>query len=742
MSGKIIIPTPVKCGFTGKEISFYGFEVVNSSLAAPYALKMGDALLRKNSPAKLIFAKLAHENKQAYKIFIKKDGVAVEGASEVAFIYAMSTLLQLAEIKGEKIILPEGEVFDYPQFKHRGVNWNLFVECRGWSQDAGDGLDSFIERFVSGLDTLAFFKLNAAFVDGVGWNKERFSGYAELMQKLNAEARKRGVKLIFVGYNAGYGAQWYDFDGPKFENRKSYPDGAIYSCLGHPHFEKSNTMGTCLSNKSLLEAKKNNLNEFTRIVEPGMLYLHGLDVSSHEHAKSAWLKRCPECRKRWPNDDVTASDGMAGAFAEFYDELYDSVSSVKNPESGYDAAKDCIANMVSPNYTSYNESDEEWKYHLAYFKTLSSCLKNKNIHLALREQFFNNATSDPRFKQLRRAVGKKQKLSVIYFSSGSTFYNSLPVTADPVCIKYFHGMDAVIAGSGNAFQEPRQVIFSEYMWNPEGTAFKVELPKRASNNRFLPYYHDLTNGRILSDAVMGKNGLLEIACKKLYGKKAAKLATHTQCPEPFSEPVLESFWRTKTFALTPLSPLCNEMLPGYIFSVFNKPWKGTKTYWHEELTEYVIEYAKCCEKFMPIFAGISEKAANNCERAAALCKSELPLKPAMRRKHLERMAKTYLMGASLAEFTRRWLQILISAYENVRHCKDSSATQSAIKELCNELTSFIEPVKALSDKMIDPKKGDLGHAMRIVEFIISDISNISHTLNTGKYSEMKKDSWW
>ena len=57
------------------------------------------------------------------------------------------------------------------------------------------------------------------------------------------------------------------------------------------------TMGTCLSNQALRRLKCENIREFVRAVQPGLLYIHGLDISSRDGAKGAWATRCPECRR-------------------------------------------------------------------------------------------------------------------------------------------------------------------------------------------------------------------------------------------------------------------------------------------------------------------------------------------------------------------------------------------------------------------------------------------------------------
>lgn len=740
---RTVIPTPRESHLTGRRLAFAGFQVQNGRLATPYALELGHALLSEEGMGRLVFARLEHPNLQAYELDIRECSVTVKGAGEPAFIYAMSTLLQLTEFKDGKVILPEGNILDDPEFETRGVNWNLFVECRGWSQDNGDGQDAFIERFISGLDTLAFFKLNAAFVDGFGWNPERFPGYGELMRRLNREARRRGVKLIFGGYNAGYGAQWRDFDGPVFRNLRSYPDGEPYPCLDpQRHSGISSTMGTCLTNPGLNALKKRNLCEFIQAVEPGMLYLHGMDIAYQEEAVRAWTTRCPECRRRWPNDDVNAVDGMAGAFAAFYDELAEAVSSVRNPESGYDAARDCSLVMISPNYTSFSENDREWRFHLGYFKTLSSCLKNKGIHLGFREQFFNQPEGGPRFAQLRETVGRDQKLMVIYFSSGSSFYNSLPVTADTACVKCFAGVNAVITGSGNAFQEPRQAITAEYLWNPAGSAFPVQLPERASNDRFLPRYRELTGARELPDTVFAENGLLEEVCNKLYGMNAGKLAAAVCRVEPL--PLGDPKGKCDADGLASFAsvvPLTNEMLPGYHFSVFYK-FAGHRVIWSKDLSGAVVEFVSRYESVLPEVIRLTETAALNYRKAAEFCESGLPLKPEMRKAHLQRMSETCSAAVSLLGFTHRWLCLLLKAEQSVRSGVCDGILWTSIETLEQDLAAFAASLRGVVAKAVDPNGGDPGQALKTVDFLLRDLSNIRHTLKTGEYLAVETDQWW
>lgn len=728
---RVVIPTPRRSSFTGQDVTYSGLRVVNPGVAAPYALKLGRALLRAGG-APLKFASLEHASPQAYSIRIDSDGVSVRGASPVAFIYAMATLCQLADTAFGHITLPEGEILDWPEFARRGVNWNLFVEARIWSQDDGDGKDAFISRFTSALDTLAFFKLNAVVVDGFGWNPERFHGYGALMRELNAEARRRGIALCFGGYNAGYGAQWYDFDGPKFQNTRE--DGTVYPCIA-PQMNNSigATMGTCISNRALLEAKQENLRAYVKAVEPGLLYIHGIDVSTRDESIRAWASRCPECRRRWPDDTIDSPRGMAGAFADFYDALYDAITSVKNPVSGYDASRDCAVLMVSPNYSNLHESDDEWRFHISYFKVLWQCLRHKNMGLGLREQFFNYRFGRPRLAELCEAV-PGAKVCIAYFSSGSSYYNSLPVTADAACIRCFSGVETVICYGGNAFQEPRQAVTAEYSWNPSGTRFDIGLPANASNETFLPLYDNLRHGRLLPPAVFGADGLLAYACRCLYGSKAAPIVAHLQTPS-----ISHTGFDGPLSRIAPAAPILNKILPGSRFSIFDRQ----KINWNAELTEETRALASSYVPLMEEIASLSEEAADKYGEAAAECDARLPLRPEMRGTHLRRMSRTCRMGAAIARATVLWLGLFTAAAAHVFERQALPPDfEGRLAFLRKRLLSLIAECSERASGVIDPSGGDPGQAVAALAYIMRDINNIKNTIDTGTFNKLTTKTWW
>src|SRR5580704_1507464 len=110
----------------------------------------------------------------------------------------------------------------------------------------------------------------------------------------------------------------------EFLRRLPYPDGLTYRCMG-------SDVGTCRANDELNQVKAEKLRRFVQTVEPGALYIHHEDVSLNEF-EPLWKQREARCRKRWPNDSVTAPDGAAGGLAHLDSQLINAINTVKNPE--------------------------------------------------------------------------------------------------------------------------------------------------------------------------------------------------------------------------------------------------------------------------------------------------------------------------------------------------------------------------------------------------------------------------
>ena len=711
-----ILPTPRSASFDGGEMSCGGFDLRDEAGVQSYAREFAAKFPPGDCPLRMV--RDDSLGGQAYRLKAAADGVEVAARDDAGFVYALATLWQMTHRAPDgSLVVATGSVEDAPQFSVRGVNWNLFVEARGWSQDAGDGLEKLRRRFVSGLDTLAFFKLNAVLVDGFGWNPERFPGYAKLMRELGDEARRRGISLGFGGYSAGYGAQWLDTDGPAFTNLTD-GTGAPYECYGFAGRQQAK-MGTCLSNAWLTGGKLANFGAFVRAVRPGFLYLHGADLSRERDVRRAWTNRCAACRARWPNDEPAAADGMAGAFAELYDAFASEV-----PE-------DCALHVISPNYSSYRESDEEWAFHVRYFSQVFSCMRNRRTRLMLREQYIGGDGS-PRFLSLRRAVGPSARLSTIVFGAGDAYLNTLPVTGEPALSGCFVGVDEVIAASGNAFQEPRQVLWAEYLWNPLGSAYDAGW-RGKSRGELMTMHTNLLYGVELPRSIFAPGGLLEEACARLYGRNTGRLVAEALTPATVKGERGEA-------VVAPMFPLCNERMPGSPFSRFRKNRRDIR--WRDGLGEAGLRDIREERRQELLALAATRRAAEVFRRAAAEGGSGMPFAPEMRAAALRRLADVCADCAMLGELTARWLELMDLAYGCMAGTGDKAECLRLLDALDRDVVAAEGRFLLLARRTLDASGGNANDGLRTARYLKVEAGNIRRTLTDGTYLPHPSERWW
>ena len=322
----------------------------------------------------------AHWGESYVVTFPDNKSAWVIGASPQGIIWGAGSLLQLTA--GGSITA--AYIRDFPDFEFRAASdWLLNIEINGWALDRGEGVEAFARTVEAKLDRALRYKINMVLLDGFGFSvSKRPDYYKSLMLRLNRYARARGIHLIFGGYGASYGMAYepvvmYEngsgFKGTVFENRRSYPDGEIYRCMGFPKARQGYdpaTLGSCRSNDALNQLKAKELEEFVRTIEPGALYIHHEDFGGFDGTAEAWRNRCANCRARWPNDSLAAPDGGAGGLAHGYSALIRGINSVKNPSSGYDAARDCQIILVSPVYVPSAPTSEDWSNALEPGATL------------------------------------------------------------------------------------------------------------------------------------------------------------------------------------------------------------------------------------------------------------------------------------------------------------------------------------------------------------------------------------
>ena len=539
-----IIPTPQSCSFTEggniKTTKIYTDFPVAGALEAALDLLKGqiadresaDVIITGDLSALTEAEKATFANKnadtQGYVLKKDKDGpIIIAAMTGLGAAYGLMTLLQIKDQPLKSFC-----ICDWPDFRYRGNKWLIFTETNIWSYDFGDGIEAYRQRIISKLDMCLRFKINMVYFDGFGPDPDRTPHYQELMQELNRQARKRGIHLIYGAYTMGYGLSAHAFGrfyGKTYRNERS---GELYDCMGTyikdpdrnggmPYII-GRSFGTCISNEELMDAKLEELCDFIRKVQPGGLYLHNMD--SHLIHPVLWNARCDECRKRWPNDDLFAADGMAGAFADFFDRLNSGLQSVKT--EGYDAAEDLLIFNVSPGYMWYIMDDAELETTRQFWYAVQRYSKvKKNVIPLFRELFFNH--DDDRMR-LPEIVAEKwdhsQDFGIVNFSGGDGFYSDKLFFPSSVFNYMFKGANALITCCGNAFQEPLQIFNAEYMWNSEHSGFYTLNPRPQNDESFMKLYFESQKTAFRPEEIYGEGGMLDVICEKLYGNHGQAMA--------------------------------------------------------------------------------------------------------------------------------------------------------------------------------------------------------------------------
>ena len=457
------------------------------------------------------------------------------GGSAQGVLYAAASLQQVTRRTGSAVLVPNGSIRDFPDFRYRAAaDWLLFAEINRWAYDWGDGKQAYVERIKRKIDFCLRYKINLVFFDGYGWNREKFPGYSRMMRQLNSYARARGIKLLFAGYGANYGSivRPEHNVGKVWYNRDRYPDGTIYSCFGENRPGRG-IVGTCRGNEALNRLKAAEMADFVRSVEPGALYIHhedrGIgDPNIDYHLTNyelwvTWKKRCFRCRKKWPNDSLLTKDGGAGAVAHAYSELLRAIRSVKNADSGYDAARDCTVLFVSPGYNPFPTQPTDWENHLIFWSNVVSLLPDdENFEIGFREIFPQQGTGVRWLDAYRQRLGSQglNTRTFLFFLGGADLYSrdsfNYPFAGTAAMNGIFKGAETIYNFSGAVFQEPLQLFNAEYSWNVNAPGHVI--PSRYEETKST--WKALMNNRDLAPEITGPTGFLAEAFRQLYGDDA------------------------------------------------------------------------------------------------------------------------------------------------------------------------------------------------------------------------------
>ncbi len=465
---------------------------------------------------------------QAYSLKVQPERIIIAGNTETGLLYALQTLSQL-EISRRRFQC--AEILDWPDQELRICARPLL--CGEGNRSAlawGDGQRAEIKRWHNEIDFALRCRYNGIFVHGFTWNTKPYPGFARSMRALNKYARERGVTLIFGGYGigkGGWGESAYISEAHNFLPGAGHKFQQNYPCSWNSiHDEKSAYNGTCRSNEELRKEKYLEIRDFLKEIQPGALYIHHEDQSEYDAESQPyfWDKRCPACRKKWPDDSLESMNGGAAAIADGYDVFGEARDAVKTED--YDAARDCRLILASPCYGTWYNSDEEWsRVEKLWVNIALSMKQHHNIYFVMREQFSDHG-GEGRLQRLSRLLdeaGCEQKLMVFFVSGGALYGENAAFSSLPEMNSLtLGGNGAIFNFSGVLFQRPQQMYNSECSWNAYYRPDGETLSKDTFENTTKEYHRRMRQRDFIEKRHLDEDSYLARCCESIYGEKAGK----------------------------------------------------------------------------------------------------------------------------------------------------------------------------------------------------------------------------
>ena len=465
---------------------------------------------------------------QAYHLKVTPKGISITANTQTGALYALQTLRQL---KIAPATFQCCDIVDYPDTEWRVAARPLLCGevCRS-ALDWGDGRAAFLKRWKFEIDFALASRYNGIFCYGPTLDIDCWPEYAKDMRMLNRYARKRGVRLIYFLYGisyGGFGGETYMGEAHAFVPGAGCSVKQDYICgINYPPKPETGKNGTCRSNPELWAQRVKDVRKFIKAIEPGGLYIHHEDISDyHKVWELFWDLRCPECRKKWPNNAADAMDGGAGAIAHGYDSFGEARKGVKN--KFFDAERDCSLWLVSPCYGSVGDDDEAWGHVMSLWCNVAKAMKTKNnVYLTLREQYLGE-NGKLRIKELAdkfTKIGAAQKIMIFAVGGGALYGENASFSSMTEMCSFFAGAHGVFTFSGVIYQRPQQLFNSECTWNLDyHEGGETVDPRKYDRNSALALLNDkISHTFSVEERHQKPDGWLSKACQLIYGKKAGE----------------------------------------------------------------------------------------------------------------------------------------------------------------------------------------------------------------------------
>lgn len=257
-------------------------------------------------------------SEEGYRLTVDADGIRAEAIAPVGLFYAFQTLLQLAEEKDGRFVVPFVRITDYPRFAYRGMHMDVSRHFRS------------VEFVMKQLDAMARYKLNRFhwhLTDGAGWRLE-LKCYPQLTEQAAYRpypdwkswwnSGREYCSKDAPGASGGYYSQddvrrvlehacrlhidvipEIEMPGHSEEVLAVFPQLA---CPNHP--QRSGEL--CIGNEATFDFLEHVLEEVMELFPSEYIHIGG------DEASTVGWEQCPKCRARMRNEGLKNGKELQG----------------------------------------------------------------------------------------------------------------------------------------------------------------------------------------------------------------------------------------------------------------------------------------------------------------------------------------------------------------------------------------------------------------------------------------------
>jgi len=400
--------------------------------------------------------------KQGYVIRPRKrDGgmdLLLGGADPVGALYACVTLAGLLDKEGDKVVLREAEVVDWPDYRTCTHGWNLYFPEMAdlgnkmrWAK--GDIPEELKQQYLAAMkkhfDRLLGWKISCFRTkDAQYWHKLS-PAFLAIYKEATDYAKARGIHSLYYALKPAVGF------------RSDLPNAPV-RCLtgtGRPQYKN---LVRCWSMDEERRAYGRKIGEFAKAAGITDLGFHDWDTGGYLNP-ARWEDRCEVCRKRWGDDFAAAT---INKFRILYEEIKKVCPDVRLHFTLYPYNISVLTQKTAEEYhierygpgPSVPEIAKRLRERFTdFWRRVTKGLPD-DVTFCIRENIPENVR---RFQEITKPHG-----TFIWYLAGSKYWRPFLDVSPSWAPTFYSGRDDVMfTVSMETFVPLKALAVREYTWN-------------------------------------------------------------------------------------------------------------------------------------------------------------------------------------------------------------------------------------------------------------------------------------